>query len=161
MNAPTPSRARRFACMLYEGVLLFGVVFLANTLFDTLTQSRHGLALRHARQAWLFLVIGLYFVLCWRQQGQTLPMQTWKIRLLTRSGSVPGTTTLVLRYLLLWPLPLATAGLIALMARLSGWPALDLLIAVAPFSLFVYTWTDRDGQFLHDHLLGTRLLGPP
>lgn len=53
----TPSRLRRFACMMYEGVLLFGVVFLAGYLFDTLTQSRHALALRHTRQAWLFLVM--------------------------------------------------------------------------------------------------------
>src|SRR5690606_42131994 len=67
MTAPhtelTPSRLRRFACMMYEAVLLFGVVFLAGYLFDTLTQSKHALMLRHARQAWLFLAIGAYFVL--------------------------------------------------------------------------------------------------
>jgi len=45
----SPSRLRRFACMMYEGVLLFAVVFLASYLFDTLTQSRHALVLRHGR----------------------------------------------------------------------------------------------------------------
>ena len=48
--------------MVYEGVLLFAVVFLADYLFDTLTQSKHGLMLRSTRQAWLFLVIGGYFL---------------------------------------------------------------------------------------------------
>ncbi|HUG57394.1 MAG TPA: RDD family protein, partial [Candidimonas sp.] len=51
----TPSRLRRFACMMYEAVLLFGVVFLASYLFDTLTQSRDALMLRHGRQAIVFI----------------------------------------------------------------------------------------------------------
>src|SRR3546814_10936152 len=66
-----PSRWRRFACMMYEGVLLFAVVFLAGYLFDTLTQSRNALMLRHARQAFLFLAIGVYFVLSWHRRGKT------------------------------------------------------------------------------------------
>jgi len=44
--------------MMYEGVLLFAVVFLAGYLFDTLTQSRHALMLRDGRQVWLFIAIG-------------------------------------------------------------------------------------------------------
>lgn len=153
----TPSRLRRFACMMYEGVLLFGVVFLAGYLFDTLTQSRHALALRHGRQAWLFLVIGVYFVLCWRYRGQTLPMKTWHMQLVDREGRVPALPTLVLRYLLLWPLPLAGAGLVALASRLTGWPSMDLFIVAAPFAIFIPSWFDPEGQFLHDRLLGTRL----
>ena len=153
----TPSRLRRFACMMYEGVLLFGVVFLAGYLFDTLTQSRHALGLRHARQAWLFLVFGVYFVLCWRYRGQTLPMKTWHIQLVDREGRVPGLMTLALRYLLLWPLPLAGAGLVALASHLTGWPSMDLFIVAAPFAIFLPSWFDPEGQFLHDRLLGTRL----
>jgi hypothetical protein len=57
--------------MMYEGVLLFAVVFLTDYLFDTLTQSKHGLMLRSTRQAWLFLAIGGYFMLCWVRSGQT------------------------------------------------------------------------------------------
>lgn len=49
-----PNRLRRFACMMYEGVLLFGVVFLAGYAFDTLTQSRDAMMLRHIRQLVLF-----------------------------------------------------------------------------------------------------------
>jgi len=54
-QAPDASRAKRIASMMYEGVLLFAVVFLADMLFDTLTQSRHGLMFREGRQVWLLL----------------------------------------------------------------------------------------------------------
>jgi len=144
--------------MMYEGVLLFGVVFLAGYLFDTLTQSRHALMLRHARQAWLFLAIGAYFVLCWRGRGQTLPMKTWHIRLVDRDGQPPRPARLVARYLLLWPLPLAGAAAVWGASRATGWPSTDMLIVAAPFLNFAWSWFDPDGQFLHDRLLGTRLV---
>lgn len=157
-----PSRLRRFACMMYEGVLLFGVVFLAGYLFDTLTQSRSGLMLRHGRQAFLFLAIGIYFLACWRHGGQTLPMKTWNIRLTDRHGQALKAPKMLLRYVLLWPIPLLAALLVAALSHLSGWASLDLLIVVAPFCHFIWTWFDPQGQFLHDRLLGTELhdLGP-
>src|SRR5690606_28103419 len=105
-TAAVPSRWRRFASMMYEGVLLFGVVFLAGYLFDTLTQSRSGLTLRGVRQGVLFLAIGVYFIMCWRYTGQTLPMKTWNIRLVDRNGRTPPLKRLILRYVLLWPIPL-------------------------------------------------------
>ncbi len=157
LPGPLASRWRRFACMMYEGVLLFGVVFLAGYLFDTLTQSRNALMLRHGRQFIVFLAIGVYFVLCWRQRGQTLPMKTWNIRLVDRNGEIPGTGRLILRYILLWPLPLLAALLVLFASRLTGYSSTDLLIVFAPFSVFVWSWLDGDGQFLHDRLLGTRL----
>ncbi|AZG09458.1 RDD family protein [Pigmentiphaga sp. H8] len=128
-----PGRWRRFACMMYEAILLFGVVFVADYLFDTLTQSRHALMLRHERQAWLFCVIGVYFVLCWRLGGQTLPMKTWHIRLVDANGGRPPVWKAVLRYVLAWPFTLTGLG-------------------------FVWTFFDRDRQFPHDRLVGTRLV---
>jgi len=157
----TPSRLRRFACMMYEGVLLFGVVFLAGYLFDTLTQSRHALALRHTRQAWLFLAIGVYFVLCWRGRGQTLPMKTWNIRLVDRDGAPPSVARLALRYVLAWPPVLVAASLVWAASALTGWRSVDMFIVAAPFAIFVWSWLDPDGQFLHDRLLGTRLRNAP
>ncbi|MFC4274890.1 RDD family protein [Achromobacter aloeverae] len=153
-----PPRLRRFACMMYEAVLLFGVVFLAGYLFDTLTQSRSGLMYRHGRQAWLFFALGVYFISCWRRNGQTLPMKTWNIRLVDRAGRAPSMARLVLRYLLAWILPLAAAGLILGATIWSGWPTMQLLIVAAPFAIFPGSWLDRDGQFLHDRLAGTKLV---
>ena len=154
--APTPSRLRRFAGMMYEGVLLFGIVFAVGYMFDTLTESHDGSMFRHVRQLLLFLAIGVYFLLCWRG-GQTLPMKTWDIQLVDRNGGRPPLGKLVLRYLLLWPLPLVAALLVQGASILTGYTSTDLLIVFAPFSIFIWTWFDKDRQFLHDRLAGTRL----
>lgn len=147
--------------MMYEAVLLFGVIFLAGYLFDTLTQSKHALALRHARQTWLFLAIGTYFVLCWRGRGQTLPMKTWNIRLVDRDGQPPTMHRLILRYVLTWPLVLLGAGLVSTASSLTGWRSVDMFIVAVPFTIFIWSWFDPDSQFLHDRLLGTRLRNAP
>ena len=54
-GAPTPNLWRRMACWLYEGMLMFGVVFIAGYLFGTLSQTRNAMDNRHALQAFLFV----------------------------------------------------------------------------------------------------------
>lgn len=154
----TPGRWRRFACMMYESVLLFGVIFTASYLFDTLTQSRSGLDLRYGRQLVLFLALGVYFILSWRRLGQTLPMKTWNIRLVDIYGRIPALHMLVLRYMLIWPLPLLGALLIKQLSTYTGYASTDLLIVFTPFLNFIWTWFDTDQQFLHDRLSKTRLI---
>ncbi len=144
--------------MMYEGVLLFGVVFLAGYLFDTLTQSRNALMFRHGRQAVLFVAIGVYFLASWSKRGQTLPMKTWNIRLVDRRGEPPAMAKLLARYLLMWPLPLLGALLVLAASRVTGYGSTDLFIVFTPFTLFIWTWFDPDRQFLHDRLAGTRLV---
>ncbi|NBW79414.1 MAG: RDD family protein, partial [Betaproteobacteria bacterium] len=56
-----PPLPRRMACWFYEGILLFGVVFIADYLFSALTQTRHALDNRWGQQAFLFLILGIYF----------------------------------------------------------------------------------------------------
>jgi uncharacterized RDD family membrane protein YckC len=74
------------ACWAYEGLLMFGVVFLAGYLFGTLSQTRNALDNRHALQAFLFLVFGIYFVWFW-SKGQSLAMKTWDIRVVDSHGN--------------------------------------------------------------------------
>ena len=59
-GGPTPNLWRRMACWLYEGMLMFGVVFIAGYLFGTLSQTRNAMDNRHALQAFLFVVFGIY-----------------------------------------------------------------------------------------------------
>ena len=145
--------------MIYEGVLLFGVVFIADYAFDTLTQSRHALMLRHSRQIWLFLVIGLYFMACWRRTGQTLPMKAWDIRLVDKTGAKPSIATLLFRYALMWVIPTAVTAIIWAVTHLIGWPTLLMLSVAAPFANLIPTWFTQGQQFLHDRLVGTALIG--
>ncbi|RJG00769.1 RDD family protein [Noviherbaspirillum sedimenti] len=147
---------RRLASMLYEGMLLFGVLFIAGWLFSTLLQQRHALYLRHAQQIWLLLVMGIYFVWFWIHGGQTLAMKTWHIRLVSADGKPLRVWRAIMRYLLawLWFLPgLALASVLGAHAwMLVLIPALNMLLwALA-------TYLDPQRQFLHDRLAGTRLI---
>ena len=80
-----PSLLRRMSCWVYEGMLLFAVVFMASYLFSSLTQTRHGLQNRLGQQIFIFLVLGIYFSWFWHK-GQTLAMKTWHIRALDIHG---------------------------------------------------------------------------
>lgn len=134
---------------------MFGVVFIAGYLFSTLTQTRHALDNRHALQAFLFAVFGIYFTWFWAK-GQTLAMKTWHIRTVDAYGAPLSQRRALLRYVLswLWFLP--------------------PLAAIAPFNLtsaetvvlvvgWVLVWAllsrfHPQGQYLHDVLAGTRLV---
>ena len=142
--------------MIYETMLLFGVVFIAGWVFDTLSQSRHAMTLRHARQFWLFLVVGAYFVFFWHRGGQTLAMKTWHIKLIApKNGNIPIMKA-IMRYLLswIWFLP---AMAIDYALGLKGWSSIGLLAA----GMIVWAITaffDKDHQFFHDRLLGIYLI---
>ncbi len=143
------------ACWLYEGILMFGVVFIAGYLFGTLSQTRNALDNRHALQAFLFVVFGIYFTWFWGK-GQTLAMKTWHIRVVDTAGLPVTQGRALARYVLswLWFLP--------------------PLLAVAPFSLpageitvivlgWVAVWAlssrlHPQQQFWHDAWAGTRLV---
>jgi len=149
---------RRMACWLYEGMLLFGVVFIAGYLFGTLSQTRDAMDNRHALQAFLFVVFGIYFTWFWAR-GQTLAMKTWDIALVDVAGRPVTQARALLRYLLSW-----------------CW-FLPPLAAVAPFGLtgaetsvimtgWVLVWAllsrfQPQQQFWHDVLAGTRLVSRP
>ncbi len=151
----TPSVRRRMACWMYEGLLMFGVVFIAGYLFGTLSQTRNALDNRHPLQAFLFLIFGIYFVWFWAK-GQTLAMKTWNIRLVDSQNGPVTQRRALRRYCLswLWFLP--------------------PLVAVSPFSLsgpevavivlgWVWVWAllsrfHPDKQFWHDAWAGTRLV---
>jgi len=153
-----PPRSRRFAAMMYEGVLLFGPVFVADYAFDSLTQSRSGLTLLSVRQIFLFIIIGLYFTICWKRSGQTLPMKAWNIRLVSDTGGPLSTAKMLLRYGLMWVLPLITFLMIKGLFYLTGWPGTLILFVLAPFTNLIPTWFTQGQQFLHDRFAGNALI---
>ncbi|MFZ6774488.1 RDD family protein [Undibacterium sp. SXout7W] len=145
--------------MVYEAMLLFGIVFVASFLFDVITQSKHALMLRHLRQFWLFLVVGCYFVFCWSRSGQTLAMQTWRIRVTDLDGGKLPVIKAIVRYCLslMWFLP---AMGIAYQLGLKEWPMM-VTVAIGIAGWAMTARLDKNGQFLHDRLAKTRLVHIP
>ncbi len=143
------------ACWMYEGLLMFGVVFIAGYLFSTLSQTRNAMDNRHAQQAFLFVVFGIYFVWFWAR-GQTLAMKTWNIRVVDKHGAPLTQKRALLRYVLswLWFLPpLVLSWALALPVREAAVLALGWVPIWAILARF-----HPQRQFWHDALAGTRLV---
>jgi uncharacterized RDD family membrane protein YckC len=143
--------------MSYEAVLLFGVLMVAAYLYSSLTQQRHALQGSTGLQAFLFLVLGIYFVGFWAHGGQTLAMKTWHIRVHTLDGRVPGRLRALARYLLswLWFLPALLSAHAAGLSSLAA-IAITVVAGMAAYALLARMRPDR--QFLHDVVCGTRLI---
>jgi uncharacterized RDD family membrane protein YckC len=116
--------------LLYEALLLFAVGFFAGWLFFWASGGRDATGgwLRHALQLFVLAVFAAYFLRCWLRGGQTLAMKAWRIRLV---GVTPRNA--LLRF------------------------ALAALLVPSGVSI-LWALVDRDGQFLHDRLAGTRLV---
>ncbi|MEI8168806.1 MAG: RDD family protein [Rhodoferax sp.] len=154
----TPSLARRMACWLYEGMLMFGVVFISGYLFGTLSQTRNAMDNRHALQAFLFVVFGIYFVWLW-SKGQTLAMKTWDITVVDRSGKSISQSRALLRYVLSWLWFLPALAAVAPF-NLSGAESVVIVIGwIAVWAILSRFHPQQ--QFWHDALAGTQLVTKP
>jgi uncharacterized RDD family membrane protein YckC len=152
-----PSLRRRLACLLYESVLLFGVVVIAGLLYGMVVGQRHALAGRTGLQATMFLVFGAYFVYFWSRSGQTLAMQTWHLRVVGPDGQPPRPLRAAWRYVLawLWVLP---APLAAWLAGLHGTAPILLSMVFGLVAYAALAWLHPQRQFWHDAAAGTRLV---
>ena len=128
---------RRLLAMLYDSLLVFAVAFFAALAFVAVAGDALSPPKRHYFQAYLLAVLGVYFVVCWRRGGATLAMRTWRLRLVRADGERPRLGQAWLRYALAWPSIVLGLGVL-------------------------WALVDRDRQFLHDRLAGTRIvLEPP
>jgi uncharacterized RDD family membrane protein YckC len=120
--------------MIYESLLVFGVAFVASLPFIGVNAISAGAWTRQVYQGYLMLVIGLYFVACWRNRGQTLAMKTWKLRLVGAEGARITLGQALLRYVLAWP-----------------------CLLLGGIGIF-YALVDSERRFLHDRVSGTRIV---
>jgi uncharacterized RDD family membrane protein YckC len=156
-SATPPGLARRFAAFLYEGVLLFGVVFFAGLLYSILTRQQHALEGRTGMGIVIFLVLGLYFVGFWTRTGQTLAMKTWHLRVVDAAGRPLGVVRAIARYLLSWLWFLPALISVRLIGLHGGGAIIGSLIAgVLAYLLIARLHPQR--QFLHDALCGSRVI---
>lgn len=128
---------RRLMSMVYESLVVVAVALIASLAFFGAASGPLSGGVRHLFQFYLFLVLGVYFVACWSRGGRTLPMQTWGMRVVRRDGMSIGIGQAMLRYVLAW---------LSLLSFGAG---------------FLWGFFDRDRQFLHDRLAGTRIVIDP
>ena len=131
---------RRLASGLYELLILLSVVFIATLPFSyVFGDATHGWK-RHLLQAWVVVVMAAYYTWFWTRGGQTLPMKTWRFRVVRAAdGGRLGIGRALHRF------ALAVLGFLALGLG------------------FAWALVDRERQFLHDRLAGTMLVdaAPP
>lgn len=134
MKASTPGLWRRLLSMIYEFLILVAVLFIASFVFHLVIRDTASLFFRPAFQLYLLVVAGIYFIWFWTHGGQTLPMQTWKLRVIRADGGQLFLKQAIARY----------------------------LFAVIGFFFFgcgiLWALFDRDRLFLHDRLAGTRVV---
>ncbi len=128
------SLKRRFLSLVYESLILAALLLAGALPVVIVTRTWDHAISRPVLQIWLLLVCGLYYVWHWVRKGQTLPMKTWRLRLVTHNGSPLTKTRATLRY------------------------ALALVSTLALGMGFLWALMDRDRQFLHDRLAGTRII---
>jgi len=156
----TPTIKRRLTIMVYETFLLLAVEMLAVALYLLVTRNSHAPLAQHGLKVFLFLVTGAYFVWCWTDSGHTLAMKTWRVRLTVGGqGRVPVRTA-VLRYLLAWGWFLPALVVCAAFG-LHGKVEVSVAVAAGIAAWGLTAFLDRDRQFLHDRLAGTRLVQLP
>jgi uncharacterized RDD family membrane protein YckC len=134
LKSSAPRLLRRLMSMLYESLILVAVLFIAGFVFHLVFRDTSSLFFRPAFQLYLLIVAGSYFTWFWTHGGQTLPMQTWKLRVVSANGGRIDLKQAVARYLL---------AVIGIFFFGSG---------------ILWAFFDREGLFLHDRWAGTRIV---
>jgi len=130
----TPGFWRRLVCLLYEALILLAVIFIASFIFHLIFRDTQATYFKPLYQFYLLVIMGYYFIWFWTHGGQTLAMQTWKMRVVTVEHKILDKRKAMIRYLL------AVTGISFLGIGL------------------IWALIDREHQFLHDRLTGTRII---
>ena len=155
----TPSLKRRMASFVYEGLLLFGIGLIPGAigaLFVALTGPQHPLQSDAALRGITLLIYAVYFSWFWSVRGQTLPMQTWHIRVVTAQGEPLSQPRALMRFVAscAWFAPAAALAAVNHWTRWQGLAAVG--VGVVAYALLTLLHPQR--QFWHDALCGTRLI---
>ena len=146
--------------MLYEAFLLTAVEALAIFVYLLLTRNQHTPVIDHGRNAVFFLVAAAYFIHFWTDSGHTLAMKTWRIKLVMVGLPKVPFRAAAIRYLAAWGwfLP-ALAACYAFHWTSAREVSAALAVGIGAWALTAFL--DKDRQFLHDKLAGTRLIALP
>ena len=134
LSCPPAGLVRRLAALIYDWLLLSGLLFTATLLLILL---RGGAAI--APSSWWFdvilvLISFMFFGWFWTHGGQTLGMRAWKIRVERQDGNALDWPDALRRYLAAW------------------------LLLLPPGLGFVWGWLNKDRLCWHDQLSATRVV---
>lgn len=159
MTFTTPTLKRKAICLIYESLLLLAVLFIASLIFHLIVRDTEAAYFKPLFQIYLFVVMGYYFTWFWTHGGQTLAMQTWKMRVVTVEGGGLTKKKAIARYLCTL---IGVASFVAIdyLMPFEFVTKLHLVLISFLFFGFGFIWAlfDRDQQFLHDRLAGTRIV---
>lgn len=166
LNAlPAPQFWRRVFCTLYEQLVLLGVIALTFLLPNLGLGILFGISLPSwLTFLYLYVVLGVYFSWYWTKSGQTLAMQTWRIRMIGPGGHKLTRKQAIWRYVYgsLWLIPCV---LLQWLFELQRWQIIEMLFAVAlflwPLSIYLNRVSPLLRQSLPDRFSGTRLVELP
>lgn len=148
---------RRFGAIVYDGFLLFAVLFFASLPIVL------GLGITYEHPFYLVYVIYIYMVAFvffgwfWTQDGQTLGMKTWHIQIRQNNGELINWKQALLRYssvLLFW-IPAAVGYFLFSTSNLHRVLLLGLVPIAADYLACVF---DPERRALHDMISRTRLV---
>ena len=153
---------RRWCALVYDAFLLFALFLVAGFAVLPIIGPAHSGPAYEARQlyvlpaasgAFLFFyylaIGGVYCIAFWSDGRRTLAMKTWGLGLRTAQGGPVDRRHAIVRYFAAWLGPAAGLAGYALLGR---WGLL------AGGLNYCWAWLDRDRQFLHDRLAGTRII---
>src|SRR5262245_2213786 len=91
-GAQAAGLGRRALALIYEALLLAALLLAGSLPFVMLLHDSDTAWVRPLYQFYLIALAGVYFVWHWQRGGQTLPMKTWRLRLVARDGAplTPG-----------------------------------------------------------------------
>ncbi|MGH8802558.1 MAG: RDD family protein, partial [Casimicrobiaceae bacterium] len=155
--------ARRLAVIPYELLLLTAMALLAGFVMlpfvspESAVRQELTIPPLYMRTLMACILAGgatLFYAWTWSGGRRSLPQKVWRIRIVDVAGRALSWRQALLRALLAWIGPALA---------LAAWPVMHVAGHGRWAAVFVavnYAWAlfDRDRQFLHDRLAGTRLV---
>lgn len=163
----------RLIAMLYDGMLILAMLFFVQMLLIVLGTKLLGLTGTDMKQAatlplwyrnfvqipaFVIILAGFYGVF-WRKAGQTLGMQTWRLKTMNRDGSLLTWWQSLIRILAACVLPVVCGMLGYLIHQSVG--ALYLSMFIGLLFNYWFAWVNKQGLAVHDLLSNTVTMKMP
>ena len=163
-----PSIRRRISVTLYEMLILLGVWAIGYLVPSLLL----GILMNIQVPQWLafghvYVLFGIYFTWYWTRTGQTLAMQTWKVKMVGENNQLLNRGQAMIRYAIssLWLIPTIIIYILfkyVFLSPLGHWPTIELLFCMIllfwPLTCLFDRQNPQGAQSIADRLAKTKLI---